>query len=183
MSSPALFLDRDGVLNRERSFIKSPDELEILPGVPETLARAHDEGYRLIVVSNQSGIARELFGFEDLDRIHRKLQAHCGGLLDGIYVCPHHPTEGCEALRRSCPCRKPASGMLSRASREWDLDLGASFLVGDAPRDIHAAHALGVKAICVLGEKMPDPARWEGELPDAFVADLPEAWKHIGNSS
>ena len=179
MSHPALFLDRDGVLNQERSFIKSPEELVILPGVAETIAMAHEAGYRLIVVSNQSGIARELFGFDDLDRIHRKLQDGCGGLLDAIYVCPHHPTEGCDALRHPCSCRKPESGMLLRAQREWDLNLNASFLVGDAPRDIHAAHAVGVKALCVLGEKMPDPSHWIGELPEAFVPDLVEAWNYI----
>ena len=175
MKSRALFLDRDGVLNRERSFITCPEELEILPGVPESLATAHDKGFRLIVVSNQSGIARGLFDFEVLAQIHARLQLGCHGLLDAIYVCPHHPSEGLEALAHTCSCRKPSSGMLLRAAREWDLDLSASLLVGDAPRDIHAAHAVGVKAICVLGEKMPHEDQWIGERPEAFVADLAEA--------
>ncbi len=180
MKSKALFLDRDGVLNRESSFIKNPEELEILPGVEESLSDARDLGFRLIVVSNQSGIARGLFDFDDLAEIHAKLQIGCQHLLDAIYVCPHHPTEGCDALRHPCPCRKPEPGMLIRAQREWDLDLGSSWLVGDAPRDIQAAHQVGVRTLCVLGEKMPHENRWDdepgsGEPPEAFVADLVEA--------
>jgi D-glycero-D-manno-heptose 1,7-bisphosphate phosphatase len=179
VKSPALFLDRDGVLNREASFIKTPEELEILPGVAVSLALARSMGFRLIVVSNQSGIARGLFDFDDLDRIHAKLQEACGDLLDAIYVCPHHPSEGMDALRHSCTCRKPEPGMLLRARNEWNLDMTASWLVGDAPRDIHAAHSVGVKALCVLGEKMPSESQWSGDPPEDFVADLAEALAYI----
>ncbi len=175
----ALFLDRDGVLNRENSFIKTAAELEILPGVAESLTLAKRMGYCLIVVSNQSGIARGLLDFDELDRIHAKLQAGCSGLLDAIYVCPHNPKEESDALRHVCPCRKPEPGMLLRAEREWNIDLSASWLVGDAPRDIYAAHAVGVKAVCVLGEKMPDESQWSGERPEAFVSDLVEAMTYI----
>ena len=117
--------------------------------------------------------------FDDLARIHEKLQHGCRGLLDAIYVCPHHPTEGMDALRHSCPCRKPEPGMLLRAGREWNLDLRASWLVGDAPRDIQAAHQADVRALCVLGEKMPHESQWSGEPPEGFVADLAAALESI----
>ncbi|MEZ5987873.1 MAG: HAD family hydrolase [Planctomycetota bacterium] len=173
----ALLLDRDGVLNAERGFVTDPDGLEVLPGVGAALRRAGALGYLRIVVSNQSGVARGLLDLRTLGRIHARLRERLGDALEAIYVCPHHPTEGGGALRRSCFCRKPAAGLLSRAARDFALDPAACLMVGDSPRDLAAAAVLGVPGVCVLGPKLGSEAAWPAGTarPEAFVRDLGEA--------
>ncbi|HHI78374.1 MAG TPA: HAD family hydrolase [Planctomycetes bacterium] len=173
----AILLDRDGVLNRERGFIHGPEELEPREGLLEALRTWKREGFLLLVVSNQSGIARQLFHLDDLRRTHARLQEFCGGLLDAIYICPHHPEEGFAPLLRSCPCRKPGSGMLRQALREWGLRPENCLLLGDAPRDLFAARSLGIKAALMTGDKVPTPDHWprdQAPLP-TFLPDLRSA--------
>lgn len=176
MPRRAVFLDRDGVLNRERSFISRPEQLEILPGVIDALAKLGELGYLRLVVTNQSGIARGLFGTSELEAIHEKLLAETKGRLDGIYVCPHHPDFG-ESAARNCACRKPRPGMLLRAAAEHDLDLPACWLIGDAARDMDAAERAGVKGVLVLGMKIPTKDLYpdSSARPFAFVENLGEA--------
>ncbi len=173
----AILLDRDGVLNQERGFIHGPDELEPMEGVQDALGAWKERGYLLLVVSNQSGLARRLYSFDDLCQIHAKLRGYCGGLLDAIYVCPHHPEEGDPPLQRDCPCRKPRSGMLAQALREWGLKPERCLLLGDAPRDLVAAHNLGIQAAVLMGHKLPSKDHWpvdHGPLPE-FLPDLKAA--------
>ncbi|WP_447979701.1 lipopolysaccharide heptosyltransferase II [Candidatus Nitrospira bockiana] len=141
-----VFLDRDGTLNRDTGYVKSPDELELLPGVADAIARLNREGARVVVVTNQSAIARGLMSVDTLGRIHETLVtrlAAAGASLDAVYFCPHHPDEG-------CGCRKPATGMIDRAVSDLGLDLGAAYVVGDQNRDMELAARIGARRILVM---------------------------------
>lgn len=150
----ALFLDRDGVINADsRDFIKSIAEWIPLPGSLHAIARLCEAGYRIVVVTNQSGIARGLFGESVLEEIHahmnREIEA-VGGRLAGIYYCPHGPDEG-------CGCRKPAPGLIHRACADLGLEAELAPLIGDRVTDVAAARAAGCRPILVRsGLQGPD---------------------------
>lgn len=151
MSRAAVFLDRDGTLNRELDYLGDPERLELLPGVLSALARLAAAGLALVVVTNQSGIARGFFDERDLAAVNARLErelAAAGIRLDGIECCPHHPDHG-PAGGTACDCRKPAPGMLLRAARRLDLDLERSWTVGDSLRDLEAGRAAGTRAVLV----------------------------------
>lgn len=154
-SKAVIFLDRDGVLVEDVHFLRHPSQLRILPGVIQALRALKDHFY-LIVVTNQSGIARGLFTETDLLAIHTELVQRLtakGALVDALYYCPHLP-EGAavKTYQVTCQCRKPRPGMLLQAKRDWDIDLSHSFLVGDMPRDIEAGAAVDVTGILVGNE-------------------------------
>ena len=173
MSSRAVFLDRDGVLNRESAeFIKTVDEIDILPGVPAAIAKLNAAGYRTVVITNQSGIGRGLFSEETLTEMHRKLESAVqegGGVLTAIYHCPHLPGDGCS-------CRKPEPGMILRGAREYEIDLNSSYFVGDRPEDIRCGNTAGCRTILVLtgNTRSYDADRFQ-VLPDHVCADLTAA--------
>ena len=179
---PAVFLDRDGVLNRERGFVHNAEELEILDGVPEACDRLAELGFVRVVVTNQSGVARSLFSESDLAETHAKLRTHCN--VDAIYYCPHHPEEGEPPYRCDCECRKPKPGMLLRAADELGIDLANSWLVGDAPRDLEAGALAGCRTIAVLGVKLPstDALQHAPRAPEHAVHSLAEAVEWIERS-
>ncbi len=147
MSHRAAFLDRDGVLNEERAFVCRREDFVLLPGAIEALARLQAAGYRRIVVTNQSGIARGLYSEQDYqaltDHLRQRLRA-AGVTLDAIEYCPHLPDAPLPQYRLDCACRKPRPGMLLRASGALDIDPAASFLVGDRLSDVQAGRAAGV---------------------------------------
>ena len=143
----ALFLDRDGVINVDHHYIFRPDQFEVIDGVFDALHRARSLGCALIVVTNQSGIARGYFTpaqYRTLEHHMRAVFAAAGIHFDAIYHCPHHPDGIVAAFAIPCACRKPAPGMFLRAAHEHDIDLAASVMVGDRPSDIAAARAAGV---------------------------------------
>ena len=145
LSGYTIFLDRDGTLNSDPGYIKSPDLLELFPGVPEALAKLKRAGARLILVTNQSGIARGFLSHDDLAAVHTKLNHildRAGASLEAIYFCPHHPDDG-------CACRKPNRGMIDQAVRERRVDLERAYLIGDHVRDIELAKRVGVRSILV----------------------------------
>lgn len=150
----AVFLDRDGVIVEDVHFLRDPAQLRILPGVARALRLLQTDFY-LIVVSNQSGIARGFFSEADLAAIHtelvRKLAAE-GAVIDALYYCPHLPQAPVEAYAKECQCRKPSSGMLVRAQSDWGIDLGASYMIGDRPRDIEAGLAAGLTGLLLGAE-------------------------------
>ena len=151
--TPAVFVDRDGTLNREVEYLRRVADLRLLPGTAAGLRRLTAAGFAVVVVTNQSGVARGLVDPETLMAIHATLQrrlAAAGGHLAGIYVCPHHPDAGTPPLRRRCRCRKPAPGLVRRAVRELDLDLARSYCVGDSPVDLALALATGARGVLVL---------------------------------
>lgn len=170
-----IFLDRDGTLNPDPGYIKSPDQFDLFPGASEALASLKRAGARLIVVTNQSGIARGLLSREDLNAVHRKLTcllAGAGVALDAIYVCPHHPDDGCE-------CRKPNRGMIDQAVREWGVNLDRSYVIGDHLRDIELAKRIGARSVLVTTGVVPpreaESLKASGAAPDWIVSSLAEA--------
>lgn len=143
----AVILDRDGVINEDsEAFIKSVAEWHPIPGSLDALARLHHAGYALVVVSNQSGIARGLLSQADLEAIHARLRSELaarGAALAGIWFCPHGPDEGCD-------CRKPRPGLLLAAAKALAFRLADTWVIGDSMRDLEAAEAAGAKPVLVL---------------------------------
>ncbi|HWK60688.1 MAG TPA: D-glycero-beta-D-manno-heptose 1,7-bisphosphate 7-phosphatase [Eoetvoesiella sp.] len=156
-----VILDRDGVINHDSSaFVKSPDEWVALPGSLEAIARLSQAGWRVVVASNQSGLARGLFSTETLNAIHAKMRselAQLGGHIDSIFLCPHGPDDG-------CACRKPKPGMFLDIAHRYDIDLQNVPAVGDSLRDLQASAEAGCTPWLVLtgnGQKTWDT----GDLP------------------
>jgi D-glycero-D-manno-heptose 1,7-bisphosphate phosphatase len=148
---PALFLDRDGVINVDHGYVCTPDRTEFIDGIFDLVQLANQRNHRVVVVTNQAGIAR---GYYSEDEFRRYMEWMSGvfeehqARLDAIYYCPHHPATGQTGCLRACTCRKPAPGMILAARRDLALDLAASILVGDKPSDIAAGEAAGV-GLCV----------------------------------
>ena len=139
-----VFLDRDGVINQERSdYVKSISELEIYPNVAKNIKLLKDAGFLVVVITNQSAVNRGIVTHEMINQIHNSIQDHLkkhGTFLDGFYYCPHTPDENCN-------CRKPKSGLLEKAILELNVDLNSSWMIGDSDSDIEAADSVGCKAI------------------------------------
>jgi len=175
----AVFLDRDGVLNQDRGYVSRPEDFEWLPGVMHGLRALQRAGWALVVTSNQSGIARGLYGpaeHENLTAWMRSELAQHGITLDGAYHCPHLPDAPLAQWRRQCDCRKPLPGMLRRAARDLRLDLAACVMVGDKPTDILAGRAAGVAACIRIADAMaPVSAELADPPADFTCASLGEA--------
>jgi D-glycero-D-manno-heptose 1,7-bisphosphate phosphatase len=165
MSHRALFLDRDGTLVEPRHYPSRPEELVVYPGLPSELRRLRAAGFRLVLITNQSGLARGYFREADLNRMHDHLATALRRedvAMDAIYVCPHHPDGTVAALARECECRKPKPGLLLRAAADLDLDLARSWFVGDILDDVEAGSRAGCRTVLVdLGtERVPEgPSR------------------------
>jgi histidinol-phosphate phosphatase family protein len=145
---PAVFVDRDGTLNREVHYLRRVRDLRLVRGAAAGVRGLGDAGFAVVVVTNQSAVARGLLDDAGLGRIHAALAqrlARRGATLAGIYVCPHHPE-----FTGPCRCRKPAAGLVRRAVRELDLDLARSYVVGDSASDLGLAAAVGARAVLVL---------------------------------
>ena len=139
-----VFVDRDGVINQERSdYVKSISELEIYPNVAKNIKLLKDAGFLVVVITNQSAVNRGIVTHEMINQIHNSIQDHLkkyGTFLDGFYYCPHTPNENCN-------CRKPKPGLLQKAILELNIDLNSSWMIGDSDSDIEAADSVGCKAI------------------------------------
>ena len=163
MSRKAAFIDRDGVLNEERAFVHHAEDFVLISGAMEALRQLKAAGYLLVVVTNQSGIARGLYSEAEylaLTRHMRDRLAAAGADLDAVEYCPHLPDAPVDRYRLDCDCRKPKPGMLRRAIQRLDIAPAASFLVGDRLSDVEAGHAAGI-ARCFLvrtGYPLPDAA-------------------------
>ena len=148
----AVFLDRDGTINEEVGYLDRMEKLQLIPGAAEAIRLINKSGMKAVVVTNQSGVARgiftESFVAETHARLGEMLRAE-GASLDGIYYCPHHPTEGRGDYLRVCECRKPAPGLLLRAAAELHLDPARSYMVGDTLKDIEAGGRAGAQGILV----------------------------------
>ena len=150
----AAFLDRDGVINADRAYVHRPADFVVLPGVAPALRLLAAQGHALVVVTNQSGIARGIYTEDDYQFITdymRAVLAREGVELDGVYHCPHHPAAPVARYRCICNCRKPMPGLLQRAASDLDLDLEASVLIGDRLTDIEAGRAAGVGRCYLVG--------------------------------
>ncbi len=148
----AVFLDRDGTINVEKEYLINPSDFEFLPGVPNALQKLQNAGFLLVIVSNQSGVARGYFTESQVDVLHQSMEKRLelfGVSFDGIYFCPHHPTSGQSKYLCDCECRKGKPGMLLTAAKELQIDLSQSFMIGDKIADIQAGHAAGCKTFLV----------------------------------
>lgn len=148
----AVFLDRDGTINKLVGFLRNIDEFELLPNVPEAIRRINSSGYLAIVVTNQPVIARGEVSVSELEEIHNKMETllgHEGAYLDAICYCPHHPHKGFDGeipeLKIECDCRKPKPGMLLQAANDFNIDLSQSWMIGDSENDILAGKSAGCK--------------------------------------
>ena len=149
----AVFLDRDGTINVEKDYLHKIEDFEFIPGVPAAIKRLKAAGFLVIVVSNQSGVARGYFDEQAVNRLHRHIQAELAGYgtsIDAFYFCPHHPEQGVGAYKVACDCRKGAPGMLLRAAADHDIDLQQSFMIGDKLADIEAGAGAGCRNILVM---------------------------------
>lgn len=175
----AAFLDRDGVLNVDHGYVSRAEDFEWLPGALSAMARLQQAGYQLVVVTNQSGIARGYYTEADFDALtgHMRAELRAQGItLAGVYSCPHHPEATLEAYRQDCDCRKPRPGMILRAARALGLDLASSCLFGDKPSDIVAGRAAGVGHCCLIDPNpISDNAAAQASGADAIHANLAEA--------
>lgn len=160
LSNPqkAIFLDRDGTINKYVGFLRSMDQFELIDGVAEAIKLINSSGYLTIVVTNQPVIARGEVTVEELREIHNKMETELGrtgAYLDGLYYCPHHPDAGFSGevrdLKIDCECRKPKPGLLMRASQDFNIDLGSSWMIGDGENDIKAGKNAGCKT-ALIGE-------------------------------
>lgn len=156
----AVFMDRDGTINKYVGFLKNIDEFELLSGVADAIKRINESGYLAIVVTNQPVIARGEVSFEELEQIHNKMETLLGAegaYLDAIYFCPHHPHKGYEGevpeLKIDCDCRKPKPGMLLRAAEDFNIDLSQSWMIGDGENDIKAGKAAGCQTALIGTEE------------------------------
>ncbi len=152
----AVFLDRDGTINKYVGFLRNIDDFELLPGVSNAIKTINNSGYLAIIVTNQPVIARGEVTYEELNAIHNKMQTLLGregAYVDAIYYCPHHPHKGYEGeipeLKIQCECRKPKPGMLLEAANDFNIDLVQSWMVGDGENDIKAGKAAGCKTVLI----------------------------------
>ncbi|HDP98577.1 MAG TPA: HAD-IIIA family hydrolase [bacterium] len=169
-SSPAIFLDRDGVINKEVGYLSDPDDFELLPNAVEGMKKFMDMGYRLVIVTNQGGIGLGYFSLQDFYQVNKKMLtqvSRAGILIDKIYFCPHSKAE-------DCPCRKPKTGLIFKAQEDLNLDLKNSYFVGDSPWDVEAGKNAGMHAIFIRNQRSPEPDQL-GVKPDLVAADLLEA--------
>ena len=169
MGDKAIFLDRDGTLNLDTHYAHKVEDMKILPGVVDGLKIMKRYGYKLIVVTNQGGIGKGLYKEEDVHKFHdamiRELERD-GVKIDAFYFCPHHPSTS------DCECRKPKTGMIDQAIKEFGIDTSKSFMIGDNESDIGVGHKAGCKAILV---KTGNYKNRENLIPDYTAVDLVDA--------
>jgi D,D-heptose 1,7-bisphosphate phosphatase len=175
----AVFIDRDGVINVDKGLICKHEDFELIAGVTDAIKSINQSDYIAIVVTNQPGIAKGMYDFQDLDMIHAKMDIQLGekgAKLDALYFCPHHPDKGFEGERPEfkiiCNCRKPAAGMLQKAAEKFHIDLAKSFMIGDHERDILAGKTAGCTTV---GVRTGHGLKGSKALPDYSVENLREA--------
>src|SRR5712691_3436781 len=171
-SVPVVYLDRDGTLNFDPGYLNQPEQLRLLPGVGPAVARLNRAGFKTVVLSNQSGVARGLITQDQLEAIHQRLRellAEDGAWLDGIFICPHHPDEG-------CICRKPAPGLVHLALQELGVFPGNAIVIGDKATDVELARNVGALAVFVRSGNAPEEEQARmaerGLAPDYVARDL-----------
>jgi D-glycero-D-manno-heptose 1,7-bisphosphate phosphatase len=176
MTSTAVFLDRDGTVIEDPGYLNHPDQVKLLAGAGEAIRELQQLGFKTVVVSNQSGVARGILTEEMLEQIHERLRsllASLGASLDGIYYCPYHPEGIIPKYRRESDWRKPKPGMLLAAAQEMDLDLKSSWMIGNNPSDIDAGRSAGCRTI-LINTTRAAPTHGEGR-PDHIAVNIKEA--------
>lgn len=170
----AFFLDRDGVVVEQVHYLCDPEQTRLEKGVAEAIRRMHSKGYLVVVITNQSGVARGKFTMNEVELVHKKiaeLLAETGEKIDAFYICPHHPDHD-----GVCSCRKPAPGLILQAAKELDIDLAASVMIGDKLSDVKCGKNASLKASALIATGYGTGEREKPEAADVdFVRDLNEA--------
>ena len=178
MANRAVFLDRDGTMAADVSYCRRPDDFELFPTTARAIRLLNEHSYKVIVITNQSGVARGYFTEDTLNRIHQKMRRRLsdeGARIDDIYYCPHHPDHGVYPYKQACECRKPHPGLLKRAHRELDIDLSRSFMIGDKATDIEAGKRAGTRTVFVLSGRGQAEQKKISDRPDHIAPDLGQA--------
>ena len=172
----AVFLDRDGTINEEVEYLSDLKKFKLLPEVAPAIKLLNEHGFKVIVITNQAGVARGYFGEDKVKEIHQEMKRQLrekDAYLDGIYYCPHHPTEGIGEYKKNCWRRKPNPGMLEKAAKDFDLDLSQSYVIGDQLTDIKLGNNAGCETVLVLTGYGKESYRKKGngKVRVNFVAD------------
>ncbi|MDP8244278.1 MAG: HAD family hydrolase [Candidatus Hinthialibacter antarcticus] len=185
----AVFLDRDGVLIEDVHLLTQPQKIRVLPSVVDALINLHNNGFRLLVASNQTVVARGLLSEDEMyslqKQIEDQLMQQGAPPIDGFYACPHHPQATLPAYRIDCQCRKPRPGLILHAAKEYQIDLSTSYMVGDRITDIHAGVAAGCKTVLVQTGAHVAPTIQTSDIldetiqPDFICKDLGDAAEWI----
>ncbi len=149
MGDRTVFIDRDGTINVNYGYINNPNDFKMYPSVAKGIKLLQENGFKIIVITNQSGIARGYFSEKTLGEIHEKMKKDLSkedAMVDAIYYCPHHPDE-------KCNCRKPKPGLLEKAIKDFDIDIEKSFIIGDRMLDVEAGYKIGLKTVLVPEDK------------------------------
>ena len=186
MKSPALFMDRDGTISEEVGYVNHPSRFRLFPYSAAAVQKLNENDWLAIVVTNQAGVARGYFSEDIIVTIHDQMKQQLKkehAQLDAIYYCAHHPTVGEAPYRLDCDCRKPKAGLINRATEDFDIDLPASWMVGDRYSDVELAHNAGLRCAFVLsgygrGEWEYQRAAWKLQ-PDLVCENLLEAVESI----
>lgn len=189
LAKRAVFLDRDGTINEDPGYLSKIEQFVFLPQGVEALKMLQDAGFALVIITNQSGIARGYFTLADLDKVHGYMEeclSQAGVNLAGIYYCPHHPEKGLAEYVQKCACRKPGIALLEQAAKELNLVLAQSYMVGDKMSDIGAGQQAGCKTVLVLtgeGQKtLAKKASWKYQ-PTEVAQNLYQAAQWILENS
>jgi len=182
----AVFIDRDGTISEEVGYINHPSRFRVFPYAAAAIKHLNDAGWLAIVVTNQAGVARGYFSEDMIQTVHAEMTKELengGARLDAVYYCAHHPSVGEPPYRFDCDCRKPKPGLISRATRDFDIDLAGSWMVGDRYSDVELARNAGVQSMFVLsgygrGEWEHQRSSWT-EQPDLVAENLLEAVRVI----
>jgi histidinol-phosphate phosphatase family protein len=163
----AVFLDRDGTIARDVHYCRRPEDFVLFPSAAKVIKLLNDRGFKVIIITNQSGVAHGYFNEETLGEIHKKMMEELGregAIIDGIYYCPHHPDDNCE-------CRKPKPSLILQAARDFNIDLKHSFVIGDLQKDIELGQNAGCSTILLSSL----PLAHNGDaVPDAVITDIME---------
>ncbi len=177
----AVFLDRDGTINFDKNYIGQPEDIELIPGSSEAIKKLNQAGYKVIIISNQAGIARGYMTENALQIVNKKLQKELlnnHAYVDAAYYCPHHADHGFHPYRKDCNCRKPNPGMLQKAIHDHQIDPALSFMIGDKLTDIEAAKRINLKAFLVrtgYGQKEEKEISEKMHTPDKIFDNLGQA--------
>jgi D-glycero-D-manno-heptose 1,7-bisphosphate phosphatase len=171
-------LDRDGTIVEDVGYMNSPDQIQFIPGSIEAIKMLNEAGFKVVVISNQAGVARGLVTEDMLQTIDKTLHKwilNGGAHLDGIYYCPHHPEHGVYPYKQVCECRKPHPGLIKRAHRDLDIDLSQSYMIGDKATDVEAGKSAGTKTVFVTSGRGKEENRKLKGKPNHISENLLEA--------
>jgi len=174
----AVFLDRDGTIIEDTGYIDSPARITFIPGAIAAIRKLQEHGFKIIIISNQAGIARGLFSEDKLqtvDKVIHRQVLNGGAHIDASYYCPHHPEHGVYPFQQECNCRKPHPGLIHKAEKELSIDLAQSFMIGDKATDIETGQRAKVKSIQVLTGRGREEQAQLKNPPDFTAADLSAA--------